>query len=77
MKVLEGEFSRENLAVELPRYLKQKIVDEILHRLRSLNSSSTNIAKERGECVLVLLHCASIHRNLLIVHDDKITSLII
>lgn len=47
VKVLEGEFSRENLAVELPRYLKQKIVDEILHRLRSLNSSSTNIAKER------------------------------
>ncbi|CAJ2641023.1 unnamed protein product [Trifolium pratense] len=48
LKALEGEFSRENLAVELPQYLKQKIVDEILHRLRSLNSSDINIAKERG-----------------------------
>ncbi|CAJ2641019.1 unnamed protein product [Trifolium pratense] len=47
LKALEGEFSRENLAVELPQYLKQKIVDEILHRLRSLNSSDINIAKER------------------------------
>lgn len=48
MKALEGEFSIENLAVGLPPYMKQKIVDEILHRLRSLNSSSTDIAKERG-----------------------------
>ncbi|WJX34805.1 hypothetical protein P8452_22881 [Trifolium repens] len=47
LKDLEGELSRENLAVELPRYLKQKIVDEILHRLRSLNSSGIDIAKER------------------------------
>jgi hypothetical protein len=48
LKDLEGELSRENLAVELPRYLKQKIVDEILHRLRSLNSSGIDIAKEKG-----------------------------
>ncbi|WJX41352.1 hypothetical protein P8452_28716 [Trifolium repens] len=47
LKDLEGELSRENLAVELPRYLKQKIVDEILHRLRSLNSSGIDIAKEK------------------------------
>ncbi|GAU44318.1 hypothetical protein TSUD_304990 [Trifolium subterraneum] len=47
LKDLEGEFSRENLAVELPQDLKQKIVDEILHRLRSLNSSDIDIAKER------------------------------
>ncbi|CAI8599216.1 unnamed protein product [Vicia faba] len=47
VKPLEGEFSIENLVVELPQYMKQKIVDEILHRLRSLNSSSTGIAKER------------------------------
>lgn len=48
MKALEGEFSIENLVVELPPNIKQKIVDEILHRLRSLNSNSTDIAKERG-----------------------------
>ncbi|XP_058786219.1 uncharacterized protein LOC131660879 [Vicia villosa] len=47
VKALEGEFSIDNLAVGLPKYIKQKIVDEILHRLRSLNSSSTDIAKER------------------------------
>ncbi|CAL5204659.1 unnamed protein product [Lathyrus oleraceus] len=47
VKALEREFSIENLVVELPRNIKQKIVDEILHRLRSLNSNSTDIAKER------------------------------
>ncbi|TKY75081.1 peptidyl-prolyl cis-trans isomerase [Spatholobus suberectus] len=47
VKALEGEFSSETVAVELPLHLKQNIVDEILQRLRSLNSNSTDIAKER------------------------------
>ncbi|CAK8568263.1 unnamed protein product [Lathyrus sativus] len=46
MKALEREFSIENSVVELPQNMKQKIVDELLYRLRSLNSSSTDIAKE-------------------------------
>ena len=53
MKALEGEFSSETVAVELPRHLKQNIIDEILQRLRSLNFSRTDIAKERGECMFV------------------------
>ncbi|CAL0322449.1 unnamed protein product [Lupinus luteus] len=46
-KEMEGEFSSKNVAVELSQHLKQKIVDEILVRLRSLNSNSTSMAKER------------------------------
>ncbi|CAJ1972675.1 unnamed protein product [Sphenostylis stenocarpa] len=54
VKELEGEFSREDVVVELPRHLKQKIIDEVMQRLGSLNVSSKNIsypqamAKERG-----------------------------
>ncbi|KAK7383120.1 hypothetical protein VNO78_28789 [Psophocarpus tetragonolobus] len=44
VKELEGEFSRENVVVELPRHLKQKIIDEVLQRLGSLNLSSNNIS---------------------------------
>ncbi|KAL2318592.1 hypothetical protein Fmac_032468 [Flemingia macrophylla] len=53
VKELEGEFSRENVAVELPRHLKKKIIDEVLQRLGSMNESSKNMslsqrmAKER------------------------------
>ncbi|KAG4931644.1 hypothetical protein AAZX31_17G230700 [Glycine max] len=53
VKEFEGEFSRENVVVELPRHLKQKISDEVSQRLGSLNESSKNIfhpqvmAKER------------------------------
>lgn len=70
MKEFEGEFSRENVVVELPRHLKQKIIDEVLQRLGSLNGSSKNIshsqvmAKERGERVLV--GCADKHLLLVI-----------
>ncbi|KAG5151191.1 hypothetical protein JHK84_027663 [Glycine max] len=42
----KGNF-RVKVAVELPRHLKQNIIDEILQRLRSLNFSRTDIAKER------------------------------
>ncbi|KHN35670.1 hypothetical protein glysoja_037580 [Glycine soja] len=53
VKEFEGEFSGETVVVELPRHLKQKIIDEVLQRLGSLNGSSKNIshsqvmAKER------------------------------
>jgi len=53
VKALEGESSSETVAFELPQHLKQNIIDEILQRLRGLNSSSADIAKERGECMLV------------------------
>lgn len=61
MKEFEGEFSGETVVVELPRHLKQKISDEVSQRLGSLNESSKNIfhpqvmAKERGECMLVVV----------------------
>ncbi|XP_061343620.1 uncharacterized protein LOC133289651 isoform X2 [Gastrolobium bilobum] len=48
VKAFEGEFSSENVAVELPQHLKQKIIDEVLLRLGSLNSSSTNISHSQG-----------------------------
>jgi len=54
VKELEGEFSIQNTEVELPQHLKQKIIDEVLQRLVSLNSRSNNgshsqgIAMERG-----------------------------
>ncbi|RYR41490.1 hypothetical protein Ahy_A08g037890 isoform E [Arachis hypogaea] len=48
VKDLEGEFSTETAAVELPPPLKQSIIDEILQRLTNLNSTRTDIAKERG-----------------------------
>ncbi|KAG5030690.1 hypothetical protein JHK82_014297 [Glycine max] len=47
VKALEAEFSSETEAVKLPWHLKQNIIDEILQRLRSLNSSRTDIAMER------------------------------
>ncbi|RYR41491.1 hypothetical protein Ahy_A08g037890 isoform A [Arachis hypogaea] len=47
VKDLEGEFSTETAAVELPPPLKQSIIDEILQRLTNLNSTRTDIAKER------------------------------
>ncbi|KAE9588425.1 hypothetical protein Lal_00003254 [Lupinus albus] len=47
VKELEGGFSSKDVAVELPQHLKQRIVDEILERLRSLNSNSTGRAMER------------------------------
>ncbi|XP_073223834.1 uncharacterized protein [Cicer arietinum] len=48
VKGLEGEFSSENLEVELPQHLKQKIIDEVLERLGSLNSRSTNGSHSQG-----------------------------
>ncbi|RYR48247.1 hypothetical protein Ahy_A07g034254 isoform D [Arachis hypogaea] len=56
VKDLEGEFSTETAAVELPPPLKQRIIDEILQRLTNLNSTRTDIAKERG---FLLVTCAS------------------
>lgn len=41
------EFSQEQAVDELPRPLKQKITDEILLKLRSLNASS-NSSQQRG-----------------------------
>ncbi|BAT82682.1 hypothetical protein VIGAN_03273300 [Vigna angularis var. angularis] len=48
-----GEFSRENVVVELPRHLKQKIIDEVMQKLVSLKGNHDNVshsqvmAKER------------------------------
>ncbi|KAK7376885.1 hypothetical protein VNO80_02303 [Phaseolus coccineus] len=53
VKELEGEFSREDVVVKLPRHLKQKIIDEVMQKLDSLKGSSRNVshpqvmAKER------------------------------
>ncbi|XP_015972521.1 uncharacterized protein LOC107495837 [Arachis duranensis] len=48
VKKFEGEFSSETVAVELPQHLKRKIVDEVLQRLRSLNSNRTNSSDSLG-----------------------------
>ncbi|TKY57801.1 peptidyl-prolyl cis-trans isomerase [Spatholobus suberectus] len=48
VKELEGEFSRENVAVELPRHLKQKIIDEVLQRLGNLHGSRKNMSHSQG-----------------------------
>ena len=58
MKALEGKFSSETVAVKLSWHLKHNINDEILQRLRSLNSSRTNIAKERGKCECMFVNFA-------------------
>lgn len=63
MEELEGEFSRENVVVELPRHLKQKIIDEVMQKLVSLKGNHENVshsqvmAKERGECVPIRISC--------------------
>jgi len=60
---LGGEFSREDVVVELPRHLKQKIIDEVMQKLGSLKGNSENVshsqfmAKERGECVPIRISC--------------------
>ncbi|KAK7321703.1 hypothetical protein VNO77_32584 [Canavalia gladiata] len=48
VKKLEGEFSSNNVAVELPKHLKQKIIDEVSQRLGSLNGSNTSISHSKG-----------------------------
>lgn len=55
VKALEGELSGEERASELPQHLKQKITDEILQRLRSLNPSDKNTTTERGTCLFFKL----------------------
>ncbi|XP_054791053.1 uncharacterized protein LOC129296481 [Prosopis cineraria] len=45
VKVLEGELSREERGSQLPQHLRQKIMDEILLTLRSLNSTATNTTR--------------------------------
>ncbi|KAI4336961.1 hypothetical protein L6164_015426 [Bauhinia variegata] len=46
VRKLEGEFSRGMAVVQFPQHVKQKITNEILQRLRSLNSSGTDIAHD-------------------------------
>lgn len=48
VKELEGEFSSQSTEVELPQHLKQKIIDEVLQRLVSLNSRSNNGSHSQG-----------------------------
>jgi len=51
------------VVVELPRHLKQKIIDEVMQKLGSLKGNSENVshsqfmAKERGECVPIRISC--------------------
>lgn len=45
---LKKRLVREERVVELPQHLRQKLTDEILNRLRSLDSAA-NSTKQRGE----------------------------
>ncbi|XP_034926454.1 uncharacterized protein [Populus alba] len=44
---LKEEFNREETVIELPKEVKNKITDEILERLRSLNANA-NISEQRN-----------------------------
>ena len=52
VKVIKEEISRGEEVVQLPGPLKQKITDEILVRLKSLNGSA-NITQQQGGCTLI------------------------
>lgn len=54
VKELKKELSRGEAVVELPRSLKEKITDEILERLKSLNGSA-NATEQRGQWTLTAL----------------------
>lgn len=54
MKEVEKELSREASEVELPQPIKQKITDEILQTLKSLDHNS-NVSVQRGRCTLISL----------------------
>ncbi|XP_011017222.1 PREDICTED: uncharacterized protein LOC105120641 isoform X1 [Populus euphratica] len=47
VKELKEEFNREETVIELPKEVKNKITDEILERLRSLNANA-NISEQRN-----------------------------
>lgn len=49
MKKLNKELSGEGMVVELPQHLKQKITDEILQRLKTLNANAS-VSEQRGTC---------------------------
>ncbi|KAJ6404861.1 hypothetical protein OIU84_012937 [Salix udensis] len=46
VKELKKEFNREERVIELPKEVKNKITDEILKRLRSLNANA-NTSEQR------------------------------
>ena len=53
------EFNREERVIELPKEVKNKITDEILERLRSLNANA-NTSEQRSRFILqsdVVLFC--------------------
>lgn len=54
VKELKKELTRGEVVVELPRSLKEKITDEILERLKSLNGSA-NATEQRGQWTLIAL----------------------
>jgi hypothetical protein len=54
VKELKEELTRGEVVVQLPRPLKEKITDEILKRLKSLNGSA-NSTEQRGLWTLIFL----------------------
>lgn len=48
VKNLKKRLIRDERVVELPQHLRQKLADEILDRLRSLDSAA-NSTQQRGE----------------------------
>jgi len=59
VKELKEEFNREETVIELPKEVKNKITDEILERLRSLNANA-NISEQRSRFIFqshVVLFC--------------------
>jgi hypothetical protein len=63
VKELKEEFNREETVIELPKEVKNKITDEILERLRSLNANA-NISEQRSTFIFqshVVLFCSCLY----------------
>lgn len=50
VKEMKQQFLKEESRIELPKQLKQKILDEILERLRGLRADA-NVTEQRGQCI--------------------------
>ncbi|KAF9668586.1 hypothetical protein SADUNF_Sadunf14G0019100 [Salix dunnii] len=65
VKELKEEFNRGKMVAGLPKEVKDRITDEILQRLRSLNANA-NVSEQRGEkrfggrVILVVLRIAAV-----------------
>lgn len=52
VKKLKRELFKEDLVPELSRAVKQRMIDEILHRLHHLDAKS-NVSAVRGGCCVI------------------------